>query len=1145
MSRRSRFRALFLVAFLAACVDRDLPTESSSANPSQPKSDGNAERIVPRSGADMWSDALLVVDSTQLALVSDRVDVEEGVYRFKILQEPARMPEAGEVIHGGQRGGFLRRVHEVSRSGDELTVKTFAAFWHEVINGGTYGFSAPLPHLGTPSATYTGDPYAAIPMPALDYPLDGLDLCALAAQLGHPFCGADRTLLDPGWVELNGRIDSLYIDSGSVNVSGNMDANFTVDPGGATILNTGRRPVFSPCDAYPNVTGCFSKVGAALQTFLAWVGIDPQVLPPLKMCIPGTPITVRPGSIFPFRLPTIRICKITDWGELPSFTPPFLDESTVVFYPTTIARVKVRAVGTAKLKLTIPIPNAAVTKCFDHGNGFFCLKAGLYMVVAVEVTTGAYAEVVATSVDVITLTWTPESEWTVDPDHTSHDFERSFDPDDAASRVGVRLGPAVQLEAELCFGSNTSRCQDQSAKDIPNASLVHFQLGIKGKASLGFFVDGVWTRDPLFNNWHIDVDGKGEFELEAGLTLPRLLIRLDKNTKRSWVWPFLEHEMADLHGTGTLRVVTMTGGTSPDPDGFTVTVARADTLPALADPVGQRVLKPNWGDTLSSPIGTVGTVDFVGAKLCSVFYTDAIHFGQQIGRRVGLNVPNFMYEFGCALVLADYNVTLSGVDDNCFVHGPRTHTVRLTTLKADTFHITCTSVNYTPGSLDVTATTTGFTLDPDGYRITLDGMDRGGVASNGKLTLTGLSPAAGRQVALTGVASNCTVTNGSARAVDIIAAQTAAIAFDIVCDPPAVPDQAAGSLQVQTTTTGASLDSDGYTLTINGVSAGAIASNGQLNVAGLAVGNSVIVLNGVAENCTVANGTIRDVPIPRNATTSLSYAITCTNTSVAGPTGNVRIQIVTSGVEIDPDGYQLRIDSSAIAVAVADTITYTELAVGSAQVTLAGVAPNCEVQGENPLSVTINTNATTQATVNVQCAATATIEAVTDTWGSEHDPDGYHFLIDGVDKGAMTSDGSMQLTGVIAGEHTITLDGVAANCLVRGEYPRKVDLTGGSSQRIRFEIGCIPAADLGALEVRIRWRYQKVPANFSFLINGVEKGQIGASDQLVVPLLFPGRRTVELDNLPAACQVAGKNPRQVTLVGKATERVTFEIVCGP
>jgi hypothetical protein len=272
---------------------------------------------------------------------------------------------------------------------------------------------------------------------------------------------------------------------------------------------------------------------------------------------------------------------------------------------------------------------------------------------------------------------------------------------------------------------------------------VHFQLGIKGKASLGFYVDGVWTRDALFNNWHIDVDGKGEFELEAALTLPRLLIRLDKNTKRNWVWPFLEHEMADLHGTGTLQVVTQTGGPHPDPDGFIVTVARADTLPGLADPVGQRVLKPNWADTLSMPINHVGMVEFRPAKACSVFYTDAIHFGQQIGRRVGLNVPNFLYEFGCSLVLADYNVTLSGVDDNCFVHGPTTHTVRLTTLKADTFVVTCTSPNYIPGSLEVTANTTGFSFDPDGYRITLDGMDRGGVATNGKLTLTNLNPISG------------------------------------------------------------------------------------------------------------------------------------------------------------------------------------------------------------------------------------------------------------------------------------------------------------------------------------------------------------------------------------------------------------------
>ena len=61
----------------------------------------------------------------------------------------------------------------------------------------------------------------------------------------------------------------------------------------------------------------------------------------------------------------------------------------------------------------------------------------------------------------------------------------------------------------------------------------------------------------------------------------------------------------------------------------------------------------------------------------------------------------------------------------------------------------------------ITVTTTGVDLDPDGYRVMVDGSDRGAIASNGTV-FTRLDPGS-RTISLAGLASNCAV-EGSCRA---------------------------------------------------------------------------------------------------------------------------------------------------------------------------------------------------------------------------------------------------------------------------------------------------------------------------------------------------------------------------------------------
>ena len=80
----------------------------------------------------------------------------------------------------------------------------------------------------------------------------------------------------------------------------------------------------------------------------------------------------------------------------------------------------------------------------------------------------------------------------------------------------------------------------------------------------------------------------------------------------------------------------------------------------------------------------------------------------------------------------------------------------------------------------ITTTTTGLDIDPDGYRIAVDGTElQTTVPSNGIL-LTRLDPGS-RTIALTGLTLNCAVDGPGSRTVTILDAEVVPIEFGVIC----------------------------------------------------------------------------------------------------------------------------------------------------------------------------------------------------------------------------------------------------------------------------------------------------------------------------------------------------------------------------
>lgn len=82
-------------------------------------------------------------------------------------------------------------------------------------------------------------------------------------------------------------------------------------------------------------------------------------------------------------------------------------------------------------------------------------------------------------------------------------------------------------------------------------------------------------------------------------------------------------------------------------------------------------------------------------------------------------------------------------------------------------------------------------------------------------------------------------------------------------------------LEITTSTTGSSLDSDGYTATINGGDPRAIGDNDTLVVTDLSSGDHLVELSGIAENCQVGGTNPRNVTLVSGEAESVDFAVTC------------------------------------------------------------------------------------------------------------------------------------------------------------------------------------------------------------------------------------------------------------------------------
>jgi hypothetical protein len=171
-------------------------------------------------------------------------------------------------------------------------------------------------------------------------------------------------------------------------------------------------------------------------------------------------------------------------------------------------------------------------------------------------------------------------------------------------------------------------------------------------------------------------------------------------------------------------------------------------------------------------------------------------------------------------------------------------------------------------------------------------------------------------------------------------------------------------VRVTTTTGGSDLDPDGYTAVIGGIQQ-LVATNGSTLFTGLTPGSAAAALNGVAANCVVSGSNPRDVTVVAGDTTTAAFTISCTSTPP--PTGDLLIVTHTTGTYLDFDGYTVTVGNDTRAITANGSTTYTGLPAGQTLVTIAGIASNCFLSGDDPRSATVVAGSTVPVTFDIDC----------------------------------------------------------------------------------------------------------------------------------------------------------------------------------
>jgi hypothetical protein len=184
------------------------------------------------------------------------------------------------------------------------------------------------------------------------------------------------------------------------------------------------------------------------------------------------------------------------------------------------------------------------------------------------------------------------------------------------------------------------------------------------------------------------------------------------------------------------------------------------------------------------------------------------------------------------------------------------------------------------------------------------------------------------------------------------------------CDNTFIAISSDGRILVVVSTTGSSVDPDGFSVSVDGDTARFVPPNSEIALTGLSEGTHSVFLSGIADNCQVDGSNPRSVVVGSDGQANVAFSVVC----AAATTGGFTIIVSTTGTPVDPDGYLLSVAGTMErAIEVDGRETYTGLTPGVHLIALKDVATGCALEGGNPQPFTVVVGKTVEVRLTVLC----------------------------------------------------------------------------------------------------------------------------------------------------------------------------------
>jgi len=268
-------------------------------------------------------------------------------------------------------------------------------------------------------------------------------------------------------------------------------------------------------------------------------------------------------------------------------------------------------------------------------------------------------------------------------------------------------------------------------------------------------------------------------------------------------------------------------------------------------------------------------------------------------------------------------------------------------------------------------------------------------------------------------------------------------------------------------------------------------------------------------------------------------------------TGSITVTTSTTGLDLDLNGYTVTVDDTIYQSIPTNSngVTFSGLSAGNHPVVLSGVASNCSVTGGNSRTANVTAGDTTPIAFSVTCTAipptTGDLTVTTNTSGSDLDPDGYTVTVDqAASQPIGTTSGSATFPSLPAGNHSVALSGVAANCTVSGANPRTVSVPAGGNATTGFSVTCtaLPPTTGDLIVTTTTGGSDLDPDGYTVSVAGSSQ-PILTNGSVTFFGLPAGTQSVALSGIASNCTVSGANPQTANVPAGGTGHADFAISC--